>query len=291
MEQIRVSEAITCSPETCMQHYLTYSSPGSTGETLNILHVNIRSLNKNFDELNIYLQRLQVQCDIIILSECWLSKISNALPILTGYNVHRSTFNNQNDGVVIYIQNDIQCEITEPNFQDANCLVIKYQKKFAILAMYRSPSYKNTSPFLSSLDELLSSLSEFPSIALLGDININIAPFNGDYNSDRYLNIISSHGLLPTHLFPTRGENCIDHVMLKTSKKSLTIVLESAFTDHMPTLFSIKLRCYNIKPKPTIDRIDVEKIETEINNKDFSDVMQETDCETAARSKKIQKPQ
>lgn len=39
---------------------------------LNIIHLNIRSLRKNFDELIIYLDELKIEnVDIIILSETW----------------------------------------------------------------------------------------------------------------------------------------------------------------------------------------------------------------------------
>lgn len=69
-----------------------------------IFHVNIRSISKNFDELNILLDSLKTKFDIIVLSETWQIKDIDVFH-LNGYTIEYSVGNlNQNDGVAIFIK-------------------------------------------------------------------------------------------------------------------------------------------------------------------------------------------
>ena len=54
-----------------------------------------------------------------------------------------------------------------------------------------------------------------------------------DIRADDYLNLCALHGLLSGHLFPTRNNCCLDHILLKTDKAANSFVLDSLFTDHI----------------------------------------------------------
>ncbi|CAB3244589.1 unnamed protein product [Arctia plantaginis] len=98
---------------------------------------------------------------------------------------------------------------------DANCLVYT-GGEVAIIAIYRSPSFDKLENFFISLNDTLNSLRAYKTIAVIGDININIISDRMD--SEEYLNICFSHGLLPAHQIPTRDDACLDHDMLKTRR-------------------------------------------------------------------------
>lgn len=182
IEQISVSKSLICSPE-CVYPHINDNSVG-----LKILHANIRSINCNFDHLIILLQRLKLSLDVIILSECWLSK-SPFIPTLPDFSYYVSSYRNQNDGVVAYVRNSLNCNVEIPDFNDANCVTLKFPNNIAIIALYRSPSQTNLTPFFQSLDSTLNALKNFETSAIIGDININLLPNDGELSiTDEYLN-------------------------------------------------------------------------------------------------------
>jgi endonuclease/exonuclease/phosphatase (EEP) superfamily protein YafD len=230
LDHISVSESITSEVEDCKSKI--------PDPCLKILTQNIRSINKNFAELCVLLTRLRIDIDIVILSECWLSCI-HSVPILEGYNVFANTvLRNQNEGLIVYSKTCLNVEIEEPHFVDANCLILKVNLSHAIIAIYRSPSQANIQNFLDSLNIVLTNLSAFQNIALIGDINIDIVGDHLDTRSNLYLTFLASHGLLSGHNHITRDESkaCLDHVMLRNKCAARVIVLQSTLTDHKSVL-------------------------------------------------------
>lgn len=81
LEKLGNMRSVQYTTDECEAHMTPITQPFS------ILYVNIRSINKNFDQLQVFLRLIHVFCDIIVLTECWLSKISS-IPILRGYTSH-----------------------------------------------------------------------------------------------------------------------------------------------------------------------------------------------------------
>lgn len=107
---------------------------------------------KTLDNFSTFLQRLNIDCDIIIVTECWLAIVNNNLPFMEGYRAHYTkTSHNQNDGVIVFARNSLNISVEEQNIEDCSCLLVKIESMFAILAVYRSPSFNNTDSFLDSL--------------------------------------------------------------------------------------------------------------------------------------------
>lgn len=260
-----MTELHTCDPEVCKN---VLSNPNLY---LKILQQNIRSLNKNFLSLNVLLNRLQFNCDVIILSECWLSSV-NSLPVLPGYSSFSTSRNyNQNDGLVIYINSDINCKIEEPEVLEANCLLLKINNETAIIAIYRPPSFLSLDNFLSSLQQLLTSLSNFKNIILVGDLNINIKEIN--LNTSNYLDILAFFGMIPAHYEQTRGNSCLDHVIIKTKIYSHTFILQTAITDHEPVLFCMYSgNQHKLNKCKIINKINYEQLLNDCEEIDFNHV-------------------
>lgn len=244
--------------------------------------MNIRSINSNFDKLATLLSYLKLTWDVIILTECWLSKALN-VPTLDGYLSYVSKeILNQNDGVVIYIRNDIDHKIEYPDFKDGNTIICKLGNSSAIVAIYRSPSHKKIVNFLNSLQMTLTDLAPIPSVSVIGDINIDIIPENKPkLNPDDYLNLISSLGYSPTHYFPTHDKSCLDHVLLKSKHNSKTIILNDSITDHAPTLLSLDLEIQRLKPKSVRFHTNFPSVKADIDSCDFSDIITLTEPNTA----------
>ena len=80
------------------------SSWSPSGNDFTMLHLNIRSISKNFDSFRILIEGLSFNCSVIGLSETWFSDHSPSLFSLPNYNL---VVNNRPDkaggGVGLYI--------------------------------------------------------------------------------------------------------------------------------------------------------------------------------------------
>lgn len=74
----------------------------------NILFINIRSLDANFNKLQIFIERLEIKPCIIICVESWNLDYSNYF-VLQGYKMfYNNSRINKSDGVVVYIEDSIE---------------------------------------------------------------------------------------------------------------------------------------------------------------------------------------
>lgn len=277
IDDLGLSKSYICKPEEC-KPFLK-----SSINSLNILHANIRSIDKNFIDFTVFLHRLCILPDIIVLSECWLSK-TDAIPSLKHYvNYHTSNHINQNDGIVIYVKSMLIHTIIEPNILDTNCLVCKIDSiKIAIIAIYRPPYNRNIDDFLVGLDDTLSSITKYENIILIGDTNINIIPERINSQGNEYLNLTAQHGLLPTHSLPTRDKNCLDHVLQKSSLESTTFILDVDLTDHLPIFHNIKTKLKPTKSVSSSIYMNYNSIYADVMSADFSLITQTLDPDVAA---------
>lgn len=201
--------------------------------------------------------RLSCEFEIIILTECWLND-NKPIPTMDNYVTYSSKkCLNQNDGITVFINKNVQCTVEEPDPIGANFLLLKIGSELCILASYRSPSIYCTDSFLNSLENILSKVKASTTI-LIGDINIDIKPNSTDRNSPSYLNLTAEMGLLPGHTHPTRLYNCLDHVMLSTTTCASIMVLDSTVSDHASVMV-----CLNNTPSKNKNR--VKKYITKLN--------------------------
>jgi predicted kinase len=278
LDSLHTLQSIVCSPEIITKYI--DSSSGS----LTVMHVNIRSLSCNFDALTVLLERMPVLCDVIVLTECWISKLST-IPEILGYQSYVSDYCKQNDGVVIYVKSNISHSIeTKTNINDANSLLLRVSNEIAILAIYRSPSYHNIDCFCDGLDTCLASLENVRSVMLIGDININIAQNCTDANCNKYLDLAASHGLMPTHVLPTRIKSCLDRVLLRSNYFSKTFILDCLVTDHTPIFFVLESKLQREHAKTTLRRIDYSSLIKDLSAADFSEVYRANNANTSANA-------
>lgn len=242
IDNIVVSTAYHCDTDTCN------SIIGNSKPSLRIAVQNIRSIYKNLDNLQAQLATLTCDIDIIILTECWLSE-HKQIPGMENYKTFSTkTCLNKSDGIVIYVKTHLQCVMEEPEPVGANFIILKIHPDIVILAVYRSPSLRCTDTFLYSLENIIKPLKT-SKLVLAGDINIDIKPNNNDRNSASYLNLTAELGLLPGHTYPTRINNCLDHVMINTPGLATILVTDSTVTDHALILLNL---AYKYQPSNTV---------------------------------------
>lgn len=264
-------------PELCGGYVDTSES------NFSIVTQNICSINHNFDDFKILLNRLQLNEDLVVLTECWLSKVTN-LPLVNNYQSFRTIRPiNQNDGIVIYIKDGLNIKVYEPTYtEEVNCLIVTYKNDIAFVCIYRPPCFTNIDKFLKSIDNILYELRQFQQIVLIGDINIDIKEGNDDRRSADYLNILASHGLLPSHYFPTRKENCLDHCAVKVKSPVTTVICNSTVTDHSTIIVSVGLGLSRQKSKSKLrKKIDYGAVVDDLAEINWCELLNDNDSNNA----------
>lgn len=119
----------------------------------------------------------------------------------------------------------------------------------------------------------------------MGDINVDIKPNNGDRHSSDYLTLTASLGLLPAHFLPTRLDNCLDHIFLKTKSPAAVIILETFVTDHFPVILCLKTQqAHKQVSRRTFTRFNFPAIKKEIDSFAFDTILIQKDLNLATNS-------
>lgn len=205
---------------------------------ISLYHSNIRSISKNFNELQVLLANLEIDFDVIAVTESWINNnCSNFL--LDGYNTYYSEGNiNKNDGVIAFVKSEFSQETRIVQIGKIQCLRVHIRKaeEFCITVIYSSPSVSLDS-FIEDFRSYLQSHCTHQNEIIVGDININIMSEND--LTTTYINSLYENGFISCINTYTRSQQnintCIDHIFLKSRIKTETvipIVYESTITDH-----------------------------------------------------------
>lgn len=278
INNININDPITCN------EFLKRSD-------LSIYCMNVRCIKKNFDDTVAVLDSIEHRFGFIILTEAWLKDSIN-IPGITGYSSHNTNKNYlQNDGIVVYIRNDILASVEEIIIPHANCLKLQLSNNVCVIAVYRSPSQAHIDNFLEHLNDLLHSVSTCNhEVILCGDININILDTNNS-KCQQYLSLMTYHGLKPCITSPTRvtssTESCIDHIMLKSKVDPQSAVFRTSVTDHFATIlkypksFVLKSQKIDVKPKLIIDN---DLLNSKLKEEKWNTVLSTSDVNTATNN-------
>ena len=236
-----------------------------TEDDILLIHINARSLSKNVESIQEFLDTLDKLPDIICISETKIqnkpnSNVANQLDLnevyLDGY--HPLIYNNSETnfgGTGIYIlktfsfQHRKDLDINIPGECEASFIEIDlgtgYTKKSAIIcSMYRHP-HNNHNEFYDTFSETISKINKNTPIILAGDMNINVSSQNAV--SQQYKNVILSSGLrnLVTNQYTrvaTQSETTIDHILTNLHSEILDAgVVQWEVADHLSIFVKAKL--------------------------------------------------
>lgn len=246
-----------------------------------LLTFNIRSLQHNFDSFLVTLKRVNIDLDIIILTECWLSE-SSLIPQISGYYSYR-TFKhiNKSGGVTAYVKDTLNANVSEPLFEDCNCLEIKIGTDFMVLGIYRSPSFLDIDPFLLSLNNALKNASKIPNIILAGDLNIDIYPMVLDDKSSDYVTLLTEYQLLPAITKPTREKTCLDHIFIKRPNQAIGLICPPTLTDHSACILGMTVKKSKTTRKRFYQKIDIDAVASDLSPVDWTAVTDSDNVDNA----------
>ena len=196
-------------------------------QTLSVLSFNIRSFNKNSDEFLGFLDSINHDFDILILTETWGKDDTQSLCNIPGYiATHNHREGKRGGGVSIYVRDFFSFEILDavnisnPNIESAGIKLSlpNSRLKMNILGIYRQPN-GDKETFLDSLENIINA-NHFSSCDTLitGDLNICLLKEKHCDFTLRFMNSLRSlnfHSLInrPTRIDKRNNHlSIIDHI-------------------------------------------------------------------------------
>lgn len=212
---------------------------------ITVLHVNIRSIRKYWEEFQRIVRAVENVVDVFVLTEINVQEVavSQGHFSLSGFETFFLTRNSaRGGGIAVYVKNVWSTVDLNISFKSAECLSLKLSKSnfiISLLAFYRPPS-ESVSTFLNELNTSLGNFVSTDKLCLVGDLNIDLLKPSKSNVCD-YLNILADYGIESVIHAPTREEclsgnlvsSCIDHINIRNSGVPvMSAVIAQKLADH-----------------------------------------------------------
>ena len=218
-----------------------------------VFHQNIRSFDKNFDELSAFFSNIDRDIDVLILTETWFSDVFvSEIEGYKGYHTVRT--GSRGGGVSVYVKESFKC-CFNPEKSIVNefiecCSVniygshISEAPSLSIIGIYRPPSTP-INLFTDFLCESLLNSTNGNPVLIGGDLNIDIIePINPGVDLTATFNSFNFYSLISV---PTRVANnsysCIDHFWYNSFNVVKSGCFETSFSDHFTIFTVLKVAC------------------------------------------------
>lgn len=247
---------MTTNFQPCEYYDVTDAFPSPKPNSFNIIHINIRSLQKNFDSLQEFLSLLSNRPQIICLSESRINQVPLINIELPDYKIFHDDSTTRAGGVAIYILNNISTDIISKfhlNTDGCENLWIKINAVDMILGViYRHPK-SSIKLFLEELNKNLEQMKN-SNLYIIGDINLDIS----ENSSAEYIDMLASNGYFPLISVPTRvtdtSSTIIDHIITNDHNHCILpgVIKTDMLSDHFPIFCSIDMHKPYIKPQQIV---------------------------------------
>ena len=245
-------DLLTSNSEKCAYHnnFDVFSSNSKLKDSLSIIHLNVRSLQKNFDAFYEFLCNQPSSPDIICVTETRLKTQPSLNIDISGYTFVHIDSPTTAGGVAMYISNALQFSVLN-NLQLTvneceNIWIKLHDSNLIISTIYRHP--KNDA--LVFIDALNTNLEKVRSnkVFLVGDFNLNIKSLPDlrfpDRHASEYLDMLISNGYYPLINVPTgvtdNSSTIIDHIITNDHTHNISSgVIKTDLTDHFPIFCTI----------------------------------------------------
>lgn len=278
-------------------------------KTLNICHVNVRSLSASTRLTSLEILTCNHNVDILCLSETWLSsKKSNKEILIPGFQppFRRDRLDSLGGGVAIYVKDCLAASLCHPNPSlqtSIECLGINIslsrRTKLAILVAYRPPR-ACADAFCSELDnivDLINNSYKPSTTCIVGDFNAKVQDWFSSQQTDapgrQLLNFALSQDLTQVISEPTyavdstsASPSLLDLMFTNKPEQVLSSSVLPPLSDHCPTLMHLQLSG-SPSPKPTAhltfdyERTNFQALAAALQEVDWSPVMASTDINDA----------
>ena len=176
-------------------------------KNFSLLHVNARSLNKNFESFELLLSSLNsFPFSVIGLTETWLHQHSPPLFSIDYKMFCSDRKNGIGGGVALYVNNQL-CVKVRPDIHIHGCdlfiEIISDKHKNKVVGVIYRPPHNVTDVFLDKLDEYFNTITrENKTVFLMGDYNIDMT--KTDAHPLKLINTLASYSFHSHINNPTR---------------------------------------------------------------------------------------
>ncbi|XP_057314221.1 uncharacterized protein LOC130655476 [Hydractinia symbiolongicarpus] len=220
--------------------------------SFSILHLNIRSMQKNFESFKQFLHTLNFRFKIICLTETWCRDEAiknNSNFQLCNYSVIHQIRNSNKagGGVCVFIHNSLlykkRTELCVNN-NDCESLSVEILNKtttnIIVSVIYRQPagSIDNFKTLIEPI--ILINKNTSKAVYLVGDLNLNTLDYETNRNIQCFFNFIFQSGYIPLINKPTRvtkqNATVIDHIITNSfcDKELHSGIIKTDISDHFP---------------------------------------------------------
>ena len=134
--------------------------------SLTILHLNIRSLNKNFDKLHEFLVSIRIRIDVICLTETRIKNDPLVYITIPQYKFCHVDSRTSFGGVAVYVSNNFTFKLCPNQYvmPNSECLWLELStpnlnEKFTVGTVYRHSDHSTVNNFLDRFSDCLNDLS------------------------------------------------------------------------------------------------------------------------------------
>ena len=222
-----------------------------------MLHLNIRSVNKHFDELCNLLDSTPLKFNLIACSETWITpQVDPNQFQITGYNIiTENRISSMGGGVALFLKEDVDYCLGE-DLRIYGIENIWEDAQNLIKGVIYNTANRSQTQFLDEFEQVLHTiyLSKRKGL-ILGDFNINT--LSKSIIPKEYINLIQSEGFNPLvfeAMRITRTKiSCLDHIHSNSVNSSTSGSIAADIADHLPVLSHV----YDPKCSPIPDTIEV----------------------------------
>ena len=207
-----------------------------------VVHHNIRSFSRNFDQFSSLFAHISQKIDVLVLSETWFSDMHcGDIEGYVGYHSYRD--NKRGGGVSVYVRDNISCTCNlkfslSLDYIETCCVEVfpisgDTSLNVTIIGIYRPPN----APLPVCSEKINNIFADLHnrSIILMGDFNVDL--LQEDHNSD-FFNNLYSFSFHPIINIATRisdiSSSCLDQIWYNRFNVTLAGSIISDISDHYP---------------------------------------------------------
>jgi hypothetical protein len=227
-----------------------------SASSITIMHINCRSVAKNWDSILLLLDKLIYPLTVIAVTETWLNDSIVNLYNIPGYKlVSNSRVSKHGGGVGLYVHARLDFVVRSdlafmlPDIESIFVEITQANSKKNIIvgAIYRPPNTELDN-FIVHISSILSVLGKEPSKPrfITGDFNLDLLKYETHLPTNDFLNSFLEHAYLPLITKPTRvteySATLIDNIFTNAYLPDCNArIIINDISDHFPIIMQINL--------------------------------------------------
>ena len=179
----------------------TFVNNNISSESFSVLHINITSIQRNFEKFQEFFKTLKFNFSAVCLSETWCDSLDSTKSSnyrFHGYkSFHQTRDGHKGGGLCIFLRNTLSYKIRSDlnmNSDAIGCLCLEISTKTSkkiILSLNYLPPNGDTTLFEKHMKSILSkNEATKKEVILIGDFNINLLDFDKNKRVQSFVNLM-----------------------------------------------------------------------------------------------------